>query len=191
MFRFSLATFLLVIALVSLVFAGLAYSNAYWVRIIATTTLATLTISLVAAIAWQKSGRWFWLGFAIVGWGYLLFLYYGGDDARDIFLTHSAVVRLDKILETSTPSPSPSGAAIIRDGNNLYQRQGTGRSRLSFEKAIQQGLLKHAYTEDTVPESSHFHAIGHYAWSLVLGCIGGAVSQWLYRNSTAGTEAAT
>lgn len=186
MFRFSLATFLIVVAVVSLVFAGLAFPNAFWMRIVATLTLAAILAAVIAVLASLKTARWFWIGFAVAGWSYLGFVFYGGDGARNVLLTHSAILQLDLMLETSTPVLAPSGQAVTLHGDTIYLASGLHPGeRLSLEEAEQQGYLKYAYAPNAIPRREHFHDIGHYSWALLVGCIGGMFSLWLHRRSTA------
>lgn len=180
MFRFSLATFLITVTLVSLVIAGLRFPNDYWMRVIGTTTLAVLALTTISAVVSQRSSRWFWIGFSMVGWGYLALGFFGNHYARDTLLTHSALRHLDRTLGTSKPFLAPNGEEIVRDDDTVWVRS-ERTERLSVKEAKQQGYIRYAYTDRSRPRPQHFYDIGHYAWALLLGAIGGTFSLWVYR----------
>lgn len=184
MFRFSVSTLLLLISVISLMLAGLACPNELWQRIVGTTTLAVMLAATITVIAWQSTGRWFWVGFAVTGWSYLVFAFYGGDEARQLLLTDYAISQLDQLLQTSS-SLTPAGERVRFAGNGVRITGGNFGRKLTLAEAERQGYLKYAYTSTTEPTRGSFHEIGHYAWALVLGCIGGMFSLRLYQKSRA------
>lgn len=181
MFRFSLTTFLVAIALVAVVCSGLVYPSGFWVQIVGSLTLTLLVAAVITAFAWQEPKRWFWVGFAIAGWSYLPLAFAGGDETRDVLLTQYAVSQLDQMMETSTPLRTPTGELITHAGDQIYVDYMTP---LSLKEAEKRGLLRYAYTMATVPSRESFDQIGHFAWAWVLGCLGGLLSLWLRRRST-------
>lgn len=177
MFRYSLTTFLLAVALTALVVAGLASPDYLWLRITATSTIAVLATASIAAMASRQSSRWFWLGFAVIGWGYLALAFYDEGSKRPLLLTHTAVQRLDEVLETSTPYRSPKGEHYVVGEDVVFTVRGfrtTGS--MSMEVAEQRGVLKHAYGEGRTPRTEYFIDIAHYDVALLLGCIGGMLA---------------
>lgn len=183
MLRFSLMTFLVAIAVGSLVVAGLASPNLIWVQIVGTTTLVALLVASVTGIAWHQSSGWFWIGFAMAGWSYLVFCSHPGADSRGKVVTNLAVSQLDELLGTSNPIRTPAGYRVSRIGDRVWLGSPGRSEALSLDEAEKQGYLKYAYTPNTKPEQQHFYDIGHYGWTLVLGCIGGWLSLALHRKS--------
>lgn len=191
MFRFSLTVFLMSIAVAAVLACGLAHPTGFWRQIIATMVLAVLLAGTIAAIVWRQPGRWFWLGFVLVGWSYLILGYFGGYKTKNAFIFHSAVVKVDRLLETSQPHLDPGGqvVALHDDGVRLGILDGPGlawTSEMSRDRAEKRGYLVHAYSSlETVPAAEHFYSIGHYIWVLLLGTLGGMFSFWLHRKNVA------
>jgi hypothetical protein len=70
--RFSLRSMFLGIAAVCLACAALVKPNWVWVLTLQAASLGVLTLALLAALIYQRgAARTFWIGFAVVGWGYL------------------------------------------------------------------------------------------------------------------------
>lgn len=189
MVRFSLANALLAVAFFALVFAGFANPNEYWMQIVVTATLAVLLVATIASISWQGGGRWFWIGFAVTGWGFLALGYYGGVRAKRMLLTHFTVAQVEQMIGIHASAKAPDGAHVERHGDVVMVfTVDNRRVRMSLDEAKEQGYLKYAYTEATLPRSTHFGTIGHYAWAIVLGFFGGTLSLWLNRRSTTDTR---
>jgi len=74
-FRFSLSSLLAVVVLTGIICAALASASSFWSRLLSTLTMAILLVSLVGAIYRQGAARAFWIGFAILGWGYWIIGY--------------------------------------------------------------------------------------------------------------------
>jgi hypothetical protein len=69
-FRFSLSALLWFVVVVAIAFAALASPLGWWTPAFKATTLCCLFFAILAAIRGRQSLRSFWLGFAVVGWGY-------------------------------------------------------------------------------------------------------------------------
>lgn len=70
--RFSLGAMFLGIAAVCLACAALVKPNWVWVLTLQAASLGILTVALLAVLVYERSAaRAFWIGFAVVGWGYL------------------------------------------------------------------------------------------------------------------------
>ena len=183
MFRFSLATFLLFVTVFALLVAGLAFPNLIWKQIICSATLLVLLAATIALVAWQGIGRWFWVGFAIAGWAYFAAAFYGNEKGRSVLLTQYVLKEADEILDVGR-ARAPTGERLVMRSSERGILEDNGRmSLITRSDAEDRGLLDYAYTQTTVPTSSSFQDIGHYAWTLILGCLGGIFSLWLYRTS--------
>lgn len=69
-FRFSLSALLWFVVVVAIAFAALASPLGWCRTALKATTLCCLFFAILAALRGQQSLRSFWLGFAVVGWGY-------------------------------------------------------------------------------------------------------------------------
>lgn len=190
MIRYSITTFLAAVAVAAMVIAALASPNHLSLRIMGTTTLAVTFAASIAAIAWQRTARWFWIGFALAGWSYLWLAFYAGPgtNPRNILFTDYLSLQLDLVMKSSSPIKTPAGELVtIRDGEIVRIRAPHKNLDLSLAEAEKQGYLKYAYTSITTPSKSHFNDISHYAWTLLFSCISGCFSLWLHRSSRAET----
>lgn len=70
--RFSLFTLGVVVAFVALFLAAAVYGSQIWLSVVSITTVVTLLAGLTAAVTHHGTGRAFWIGFSIFGWGFLL-----------------------------------------------------------------------------------------------------------------------
>jgi hypothetical protein len=71
-FRFSLLALFGFVGVTAVVFAALASPNESWLMITKGLTLGCLFFSALAGIYGHRVGRAFWVGFAVVGWGYFV-----------------------------------------------------------------------------------------------------------------------
>src|SRR5262245_12506897 len=70
--RFSLAGLIGAILLVSIYLAALRYSSTWGAELALTLTIGLLAGSLLWMLFHARADRWFWFGFQLGGWGYLL-----------------------------------------------------------------------------------------------------------------------
>jgi hypothetical protein len=70
-FRFSLLALFGFVTLAAVGCAALARPTMLWVTIIQGVVFACLFFAVLAAIYGQRASRAFWVGFAVVGWGYM------------------------------------------------------------------------------------------------------------------------
>jgi hypothetical protein len=67
-FSFSLASLLASIAAISIACAALVYPTRLWASVISSSTLAVLSLAVIAAATLRGPARAFWGGFAFIGW---------------------------------------------------------------------------------------------------------------------------
>ena len=185
--RLSLASLLIATAVFGLLLAGIAWPNQFWAEIVFSVTLLCLTAAALAAAALPPDRRWFWIGFSVVGLGYLMLANYF-DGARPLLLTHRALVELDDVARFSEPrqlldgtraSWTPKGAIeVTRPGGIVFY--------LSREDASRLGYLQLAYpSPGSFPSSKNYYNNGHLAWAWLVGAAAGAFFAWLRRTSVA------
>ncbi len=110
--RLSLTWLLIATAVFGLLMAGIARPTPLWTEIVFSFTLLCLTAAALASIAGSSPRRWFWRGFALVGFGYLVLALYFGDQSRPHLITQRALKELDELARFSRPRPSPSGIRL-------------------------------------------------------------------------------
>jgi hypothetical protein len=113
-FRISLATLLMIVAVVALGLAGMVSASRFWTAAAATVTLALLLAAVLAACLLAGADRAFWAGFALFGWVYLLLVnwdWVGGQFGHDLTAGLSAVAEIifPEVTVTGPPQVSGSG----------------------------------------------------------------------------------
>jgi hypothetical protein len=112
-FRISLATLLMIVAVVALGLAGMVSASRFWTAAAATVTLALLLAAVLAAWLLAGADRAFWAGFALFGWVYLLLVnwdWVGGQFGHDLTAGLSAVAEAIFPEVAPTGPPQVSGA---------------------------------------------------------------------------------
>lgn len=74
-FRFSMAALMGVVGLLAVGLAALKSANQLWVGLTTTIVLGVLLFAILGFIHSTGPMRRFWSGFAVFGWGYLVFIY--------------------------------------------------------------------------------------------------------------------
>ena len=103
--RFSLATLVGVILLVSVYLAALRQSSAWGTELALTLTIGLLTAGLLWALFRPGANRWFWIGFELAGWSYLLLAFSDwsqGELSRQLLTTH-LVTELHQMMPIANP----------------------------------------------------------------------------------------
>jgi hypothetical protein len=110
-----------------------------------------LPYAVFASVYGRSAGRPFWLGFAVLSWGYLALEHVGKVERPPNLLVTQPLQNL--ILGPSPPLPAN---AVMSDvlSSPAYQ--------------------KHANVE------KYFGIIAHWLWTLLLGFIGGLLARQLY-----------
>lgn len=168
-----------IIALVAFFLAALTRSNPRWEMLSATTTTAGFTLATLAAIAWQRESRWFWVGLSLVGWSYLLVAVRLGSRAH--LATHVALVKLNEVARLTEIRRAPDGSMVYwtPEGEIQLVRALSARTQ-TRQQAQAAGLLPYAYPYNgAAPLARCYYNIGHYGWSWILGLAAGGVTYWL------------
>ena len=77
---FSIKAMLLATTTIALAIAGMVQASLWWASICLSFLFAMLMYGLLAALLRRGNARTFWLGFAVVGWGYTVLMYAPGLD---------------------------------------------------------------------------------------------------------------
>jgi len=175
---------LIATAVFGLLLGGVAWPNQFWAEIVFSVTLLCLTAAALAAAALPAERRWFWVGFSIVGFGYLVLASYFGDQSRPLLLTHRALIELDDVARFSQPRQLLDGtrSSWTSDGTIEVVRPGSPIEYMWPKDASQLGYLQLAYpSPGSVPSSKNYYNNGHLAWTWVLAAAGGSLLVWLRR----------
>src|SRR5262245_285059 len=73
--RFSMTSAMLAVALCALTFAGLRADATMWTKILFMAVFFGMVLSILGVIYSRGERRAFWVGFAMLGWGFLVFAY--------------------------------------------------------------------------------------------------------------------
>lgn len=74
-FQFSLARLIGVVFAIAICCAALRYASKLWASTVFTLTLGILFVGLLLAVYRRAEARAFWVGFSLLGWGYLLMVF--------------------------------------------------------------------------------------------------------------------
>jgi len=190
--QFSLRSLLLATVLVALGCAALLNAWPWCASLVLSATLAFLVLAILGSIYRTGSTRAFWLGMAIVGWGYLWLARRPDDsfsDPRPRFQEEGPLVtsRLlchaytDVLLRVRPLPPLPpelnwgvsSRGLIIMGPPGGYPGSPSAPPPGSALGGFPPGI--HDY-----PSLSDFVTVGHSLWALLLGFLGGLVARWFY-----------
>jgi hypothetical protein len=186
--RFTIARLLGVIFVLGVGFAALRESNDLWESRLFTVTLAVLLVSILLAVHRSGARRAFWIGFALLGWGYLTLSLIPLIEAR--LLTTKGLAYLDSkvpgrssgaftFLFTGTTSGGPGNqiqnVAFTVDGTKVAASS-SGVVRLWD---VTTGRLLRGWGGTT----ESFIRIGHSLLALLAAWVGGLLSRRLCRVS--------
>jgi len=103
-FRFSLLAMFGFVAVVAVGCAALAKPSQLWLVVVSALSLASLFYAVLAAAYGRNAKRAFWLGFAVVGWGYVTLEW---KEASSVAPTEFLTNRLQAVIEGSAASSPP------------------------------------------------------------------------------------
>jgi hypothetical protein len=186
--RFNIASILGVIFFLGIGFAALREANDYWDSGLFTLTLGAWLVSILLAIYRCETGRAFWIGFALFGWGYLALSSVPSIESR--LLTTKGLAYLDSkvpgrptaVFQLTFPGTGSGGASIpvqnvaLRVGGTTVATPNQGTVRL-WNAATGRFLTGWSGTTE------NFIRIGHSLLALVAAWIGGQLSRRLHRGS--------
>ncbi len=114
-FRYSVSRQLASLAILTIGFASLRYASTTWAGAALLATLFILSVALLAVIYLGGRRRAFWLGFVLLGWGYMALAggawWSPGAGRPDLVTTH-LLDRLYPLLAVPNPLDKPILAAL-------------------------------------------------------------------------------
>ena len=111
-FRFSIATFLIVVTLLALGLAAMGSQSHLATSAAYTAFLVLLGVATAGAILAAGPRRAFWLGFAIFGWSYW-FVEFDASGQREPVVSQSMVVSLTRLTGRSSPQPAMPAPGLL------------------------------------------------------------------------------
>jgi hypothetical protein len=199
-FRFKIASLLGVILFLGVGLAGLRESNDLWESGLFTLTLGVLLVSILLAVHRSEVKRAFWIGFAIIGWGYMAIALIPSIEPR--LLTTKALAYLDSKVSRPIPAGvayadldndgmldiylvnnSQTSALYLNKGNGTFQDvtlfpgsnpagSGARGNRLVFPNNSGGPWLRRS-----TGTTGNFIRIGHSLLALVAAWLGGQLSR--------------
>ncbi|MEX2121209.1 MAG: hypothetical protein WD847_16570 [Pirellulales bacterium] len=151
--KFSLLTLLGAVAVAAVGCAALSHPVQGSAMAVFTAAILLLFGAVLAAICCGAAARLFWLGFAILGWGYLLLVW--------VCLENELEPNTDgRILATTWGLDELAEATLepwnLEEGGRVYIH----RKVIAAWRCLLQ--------------------IGHTLWALVFAFVGGVLARWLY-----------
>ena len=186
--RFNIASLLVAVLFVAVGFAALRESNDLWDSGLFTLTLTVLLISTLLAIHRSDARRAFWIGFALLGGGYLLLSLVASIESR--LATTKALAYLDSKVPGRSLGVLTIQLVGTRSGSSGNQVQAVAfspqggqldTSNLGTVKLwdATTGRLLGGWAGTT----ENFVRIGHSLLALLAGWLGGLLSRRLWRGS--------
>ncbi|MBI1904593.1 MAG: hypothetical protein HYS13_26150 [Planctomycetia bacterium] len=184
--KFSLAALLLSVTFLAVMFAALRSSSPLWSSVISTAAVTVLVFAFLGALVTRKETRSFCVGFAFLGWVYLLLMYgpwFGENVAPHMLSTQGLGFAYEKLFGTEAPNTvgrqfgltfadfdtDGSGDIVLTNGSRLYRNAA-------------------APAPATLPTHGDFSRIGHCGLALILAVAGGVLARAVYRNREAEGE---
>lgn len=188
MFRISLRSMLLLVALVAIGIVSLAYASAGWRTAVGGITMVALFAALVTAAADRGERQAFALGMALVMTCYgVTVLSAGGTSVRnsefslwDGWLPTTIALRYVHMAVDRSVWVDPRGGQEIVNFDPY--KAGAVDSRGRPNSLYQAGFKRE------LPPPAVFMPIGHMWWALLLGLLGGWCASALYRRRTGDQE---
>lgn len=162
--QFSVFALLMVVAFVSVACAALVYASLWWASICLTGAVIVHLVAVLGLVYRCGPARAFWLGFAVLGWGYLLLAFAPGLD-RHIghrLVTTKLLALLQPKLQRTPIQGNASYLALDPGANVLVITTETGRY---YHPA---------------PQWGHFQQAGHSLTAILIGVLGGLLARYFY-----------
>ena len=205
--NFGLRQLFLWTAAIALGLVALRSATTTWVAGMLGLALAVLTVSILLVIFRRGAQRAFWIGFATVGWMYLLLVgvswTLARTDSNDTPLqSHNLITQqlasatyhwlydkaFEKYYATSSAGnyygPMPGGGYL---GTGMPSAGGSGSVMLG-------GISPYGMNSGPPPgpkpgpNESDFVNVAHSLWTLLVAALGGAIAYWLYQTGPGQSE---
>lgn len=181
--RFSLRQLLAFVVFVAVGCGALVAPSPWMAATIHTLTAGLLGFAVVAAVGKNGPARAFWIGFAVIGWGYLWLANSDEYDvsfrSRDTLVTHKLLWLLWDIRYPDSPE-SQRGMSGRGGGRGMFAVASQPSSELpDIRPEDVQGLIPFS-DEDYEILANGFFRIGHALWALVFAYLGGCLTRAFY-----------
>lgn len=174
--RFSLFGLLAAVTFAAVACGALVNPNQWWAMGVTTAAVALLAYAVLAAIYRQAARRAFWLGIAVIGWGFFVLpgfaVGFKFENYGQLPLASSKLLQMLGEARLTTPSQTIVGQGI----NSNSGLSGSIVIQYTTGSKTPRGNSKIAGKQAW----SHFYTIGHCLWSLFLGIAAGLVARRLF-----------
>lgn len=197
--RFSLKQLLIWMALFGVACVALRSANTTWVSSLLGLTLLILGASLLFALYRDGQSRAYWIGFAMLGWLYVIVLLYGwsldlnspgswGNPLRpDELVTSRLTHKCYAWLYPPQTVPVPMGMGGIGMGGGIAMNSGSGMSGYGGMSGMSGGMPAGSMMGTGTmivaapgPSQQDFTNVAHSLWALLLATCGGWLATWLF-----------
>jgi hypothetical protein len=194
--RFSLRQLLIAIALIAVGLFALRSASPFWVMVSLSLTLLVLAASPLVALYRQGPERAFWIGFATIGWFYMLVLLYCWNLDRpsnyplraDQLLTTNLSYQLHQWMYPLKPEPltvypgDPFAVDPFAPPPTISAML-PGSGPIPPTTNVQMpppGSIPGRNSAPAGPAVNDFINVAHSIWTLLLAFCGGQFCKWLY-----------
>jgi hypothetical protein len=197
-FQFSIKALLGLTVFVALGCAALLNASEWWASAACTVTLAVLLIAVLASIFRWGPRRAFWLGFAIVGWAYVLLTFWPAPDPSLVCQRHLLTTKLTDwayykvlpLVRTPPKEPAPLPPIIPPPAGGYYGGpvgyNVRNQSTVTLT-AVPPAAPASAPPPAFYPDHTDFLTVAEWLWALVLAMLGGLLARFLYATGEAQT----
>jgi hypothetical protein len=189
--KFSIARLMAVIGLLGVFAAAIRNASELWSGIVLGATLLVLAVSLLGVVHRRGPERAWWLGFALLGWGYLV-LVQGPWFSEKVGSVLPTSLALDDIHRRVVEQPARSFA--VRQWYEAADRLlGRSDSGAETDRATTLGVNSTSeppeapsFWKVAIAGASDYYSftrIGHCAFALLLGLVGAMISRRMGRTA--------
>ncbi len=162
--QFSVFGLLVLVAFVSVACAAMVYASLWWASICLTCAVIAQLVAVLAVVYRHGSARAFWVGFALLGWGYLLLTFAPGLDRHigQRLVTTKLLAFLQPKLQRTPIYGNASELALYPGKDPLMTVTETGTYYAP------------------APQWDHFQQAGHSLMAILIGFLGGLLARYFY-----------
>jgi hypothetical protein len=181
--RFSIRHLLIATAVVAIGCFALMKSSSLWASLLMGVVVLTLAAAVLLAIFRDSERRAYWIGFAFVGWLYVV-LCFGNIFAENrspfgwtrIITAQAATALYDRIYLSAGRQPPYDPSAYV--GMEMGGGYMGGSMGMGDGMAMSGGMGP--IPTRPLPDRTHYLNVAHALWTLLLAVCGGWFAQWLY-----------
>jgi hypothetical protein len=181
--RFNIASLLGVILFCGVGFAALKESSDLWESGLFTLTIGVLLVSILLAVHRSEAKRAFWIGFALLGWGYLALSLVPSIESR--LVTSKGLAYLDSKVPGR---PSQVWTVVVTGTGSRGPGNQVQNTAFTFDRAKVTNSSSGVVTLWDAPTgrllswggtTENFVRIGHSLFALLAAWLGGLLSRRL------------